>query len=182
MAPKKTFVEQLRARLSPIRGHPEEGSDVEQREFNPPLNHKDAMEFDKIVGTPLRKDKSSASGSTSATSTRITSNHQDDFILQQSAKQEQLKRLILLVSSLGSKVESVAEIVPKSSSSKRVKPPEIGPSQQEKGKAATRKFSFVRGVDGKEDGNDGNDNTDDEFGIKSGDDYVSHNLYRGLVA
>ncbi len=35
MAPKKSIADQLRARLSPSRGHPEEGVDDNQEEFNP---------------------------------------------------------------------------------------------------------------------------------------------------
>ena len=86
MAPKKSIADQLRARLSPSRGHPEEGVDDDQEEFNPPLNQQGASDFDVIVGNPSRKDKGSASGSASAASTRATPNPQDDFILQQSAQ------------------------------------------------------------------------------------------------
>ena len=105
MSPKKSIAEQLRARLSPTREHPGAGDDDELEEFNPPLNQQGAADFDKIVGTPARKEKIFASGSTSAASTRVTPNPQDDFILQQSAQQEQLRQLFLLVSSLSSKVE-----------------------------------------------------------------------------
>ena len=60
MAPKKSIADQLRARLSPSRGHPKEGGDFEQEDFNPPLNQQGASDFDKIVETPSRKDKGSA--------------------------------------------------------------------------------------------------------------------------
>jgi hypothetical protein len=101
MAPKKSIADQLRARLSPTHGHPEAGGDDVHEEFNPPLNQQGAADFDKIVGTPARKEKDSALGSASVASTRATSNPQDDFILQQSAKHEQLKQMFLLVNSLG---------------------------------------------------------------------------------
>ena len=86
MAPKKSIADQLRARLSPSRGHPGEGADDDQEEFNPPLNQHGVSDFDKIVETPSRKDEGSASGSASAASTRATPNPQDDFILQQRAQ------------------------------------------------------------------------------------------------
>ncbi len=72
MAPKKSIADQLRARLSPSRGHSEAGGDDEQEEFNPPLNQRGASEFDKIVGTQARKEKDTASGSASEASTRAT--------------------------------------------------------------------------------------------------------------
>ncbi len=148
MAPKKSIEDQLRARFSPSRGHPEEGVDDDQEEFNPPLNQQGASDFDVIVGNPLRTDKGSASCSASATSTWVTPNPQDDFILQQSVQQEQLKQLFLLVISLRSKIEAVAEVVAESNSNtKRIDPPESCPSQQEKGKAASRSFSFAKEVD-----------------------------------
>jgi hypothetical protein len=179
MAPKKSIADQLRARLSPSRGHPEEGVDDDQEEFNPPLNQQGASDFDVIVGNPSRKDKGSASGSASAASTRATPYPQDDFILQQSAQREQLKQLFLLVSSLGNKIEAVAEVVAESNSiNRRIEPPESGPSQQEKGKAASRSVSFAKEVDEKEDEND----DDEDRGTDSGDDYVSHGLYRDIIA
>ena len=103
MAPKKSIANQLRARLSPSHGHPEEDVDDDQKEFNPPLNQHGASDFDVIVGNTSRKDKGSASCSASAASTRPTLNPQDDFILQHSAQHEQLKQLCFLVSSVGSK-------------------------------------------------------------------------------
>jgi hypothetical protein len=115
MAPKKIIADQLRERLSHIRKHPKEGDDDEQDEFNPPLSPEGATEYDKIVGTPARKDKSYAACFASATSTRVTTNPHDDFILRQSAHHEQLKQFFLLVSALGSKIESVAEVVAESS-------------------------------------------------------------------
>ncbi len=179
MAPKKSIADHLRARLAPTRGHPEAGGDDEHEEFNPPLNQQGASDFDKIVGTPARKEKDSASGSALAASTRATPNPQDDFILQQSAQQEQLKQMFLLVSSLGSKIEAVAEVVAESgSSNRRVEPPHSGPSHQEKGKAASRSVSFAKEIDEKEDEND----DDEDRGIDSGDDYVSHGLYRDIIA
>ncbi len=72
MAPKKSIADLFRARLSPSRRHPEEGADGDHKEFKPPLNHQGVADFNKIVGTPARKDKGSASSSASATSTRAT--------------------------------------------------------------------------------------------------------------
>ncbi len=70
MAPKKTIAEQLRARLySHVRGDPEEDGADEQNDFESPLNKHGSTEFDTIVGTPPRKDKSSTSSSASITST-----------------------------------------------------------------------------------------------------------------
>jgi len=60
MAPKKSIAYQLSARLSPSRGHLEEGVDDDQDEFIPPLNQHGASDFDVIVGNPLRNDKGSA--------------------------------------------------------------------------------------------------------------------------
>ncbi len=74
MAPKKTFAEQLRARLSPVRRYPGKGGDDEQGDFEPPLDQQGSTKFDTIVGTPFRKNKNFASGSASATSTRVTIN------------------------------------------------------------------------------------------------------------
>ena len=51
MAPKKTIADQLRARLSPTRKHPEASGDDEHEGFNLPLNQQGATDFDKIVGT-----------------------------------------------------------------------------------------------------------------------------------
>ena len=80
---------------------------------------------------------------------------------------------------MGSKIEAVAEVVVESNiSSKRVEPPESGPSHQEKGKAAPRNVSFAKEVDEKEGENDDDENR----GIDSGDDYVSHGMYRGIIA
>ena len=56
MASKKCIADQLRARLSPSRGHPGEGVDDDQEEFKPPLNQDGASNFDVIVGNPSRKD------------------------------------------------------------------------------------------------------------------------------
>jgi len=129
MAPNKSIADQLRARLSPSRGHPEESVDDDQEKFNPPLNQRGASDFDVIVGNSSRNDKSSASGSASATSTRAIRNPQDNLILQQSAQQEQLKHLFLLVSSFGSKIEAVADVMAEyNNNSIRVEPPESGPS------------------------------------------------------
>ena len=131
MAPNKSIADKLRARLSPSRGHPEEGGDDEQEELSPPppLNQDGSSDFDKIVGTPARKDKGSTSSSASAASIRATTNPRDDCVLQHSLQQELLKRLFLLVSSSGSKIEAVAEVVAESSSiNRRVEPPESGPS------------------------------------------------------
>ena len=51
MAPNKSIADQLRARLLPSRGHPEEVGDDEQEEFNPHLYQLGASDLDKIVGT-----------------------------------------------------------------------------------------------------------------------------------
>jgi hypothetical protein len=103
---------------------------------------------------------------------------QDDFILQQSDQQEQQKHMFFLVSSLGSKIEAVAVVEAKSSSSsRRVDPPESGPSHEEKGKSATRSVSFAKEVDEK----DGEIDDDENRGIDSDDDYVSHRLYRDII-
>ena len=177
MAPKKSIAEQLRARLSPVRGDPEEGGDDDQDELDPPLNQQGAEDFDRIVGPPSGKGKRAASGSASAASTRIITDSREDFILQQSAQQEQLRQLFLLVSSLSSKIESVVEVV-ESSSSRPVEPPKSDPPQQEKGKAAARSVSFEKEVDDKEE----NEDDDDNFGEDGGDDYVSHSLYRDIIA
>ncbi len=74
MAPRKTIAEQLRARLPPVRGDPEESGDDEQGDFEHPLNQQGSTEFDTIVGTPSRKDECFASGSASVASTRVTVN------------------------------------------------------------------------------------------------------------
>ena len=74
MAPKKSIADQLRARLSPSRGHPEEGVDDDQEEFNPPLNQQRALDSDKNFGTRLVGTKDLPSCSTSAASTRATPN------------------------------------------------------------------------------------------------------------
>ncbi len=59
--------------------------------------------------------------------------------------------MFLLVSSLGSKTEAVAEVVADISRSMRlVEPPESDPSHQEKEKVAPRNVSFAKGVDEKE--------------------------------
>ena len=62
--------------------------------------------------------------------------------------------------------------------SRCVEPPQSGPSQQEKGKAAVRSVSFAKHVDEKEDEND----DDEDRGTDSGDDYVSHGLYSEIIA
>jgi len=81
---------------------------------------------------------------------------------------------------MGSKIEAVAEIVAESSiPSRRVEPPESGPSHQEKVKAAARIVLFARKVDEKEDESD---NNEDDHCIDSGDDCVSHSLYRDIIA
>jgi len=148
------------------------GRRIRRGRIHPPLNKHGASDFDKIVGTPTRKNKGSASDSASAASTRATTNPHDDCILQLSDHQEQLKQLFLLVSSLESKIEAVAQVVAESSSSiTRVEPPECGPSHHGKGKAAPRNVSFAKEVQEKKDENDENDNFDDDRGIGSGDDW-----------
>ncbi len=72
MAPKKTIAERLRARLSPTRGNSKEGGDDEHGKLDPQLNRHGSTDFDKIFGTPSRKETSSAFGSASAASTHVT--------------------------------------------------------------------------------------------------------------
>ena len=134
MAPKKTIEGQPRARLSLVRGDPEEACDDDQDELDPPLNQPGAEDFDRIVGPPSGKDKCAASGFASAASTRVNTNSREDFFLQQNAQQEQLKLLFLLVSSLSNKIESVVEVVENNSSSRPVEPPKSDPPRQEKRK------------------------------------------------
>ena len=87
--------------------------------------------------------------------------------------------MCLLVSSLGSKIEAVAEVVAESNKrNRRVEPPQSGPSHQEKGKAAARNVLFEKEIEEKESEND----DDEDRGIDSGDDYVSHGLYRDIIA
>ena len=171
MAPKKSIAEHLRTALTPARAEPEAGDDDDQEEFDPPLNQQGAVEFDRIVGTPAGRGKRSASSSASAAATQAITDSRVDFILQQSAPQEQLKQLFALVSNLSSKIESVVEVV-ESSSSRPVEPPKSDPPQQEKGKAVARNVSFGKEVDDKEE----NEDDDDNFGEDGGDDYVSHSL------
>jgi len=129
--------------------------------------------------TLARMDKGSASGSASEASTRATKNPQDDFIFQQRAQHEQLKQLFLLVSSLGSKIEAVAIVVAEgNSNNRRVEPSESSPSYQEKEKAAACNVSFANEVDEKK----GEIDDDADRGIDSGDDYISHGLYRDIIA
>ncbi len=87
----------------------------------------------------------------------------------------------MLVSSPGSKIESVEEVVAESSSSKRVEPLESGLSHQEKGKTAAHSVSFTREVDGKEGENEGYDEND-ELGTDNGNDYVSDSRYGDIIA
>jgi len=146
------------------------------------LNQQGATEFDKIVGIPTRKDKDPASRSASAASTRATINPRDDLIFKESDEQDQLKHLFLIARSLGSKIEAAAEVVAESSSSsRRVEQPESGPSHQEKEKAAPRSVSFAKEVGEKEGENNEDENNDDDRGIDSGDDYVSHGIYRDII-
>ena len=80
---------------------------------------------------------------------------------------------------MGNKIEAVAEVVAEGNSSiRRVEPAESGPSNQEKGKAAPRSVSFAKEVDEKEGEND----DDEDRGIDNGDDYVSHGMYRDIIA
>ncbi len=88
----------------------------------------------------------------------------------------------MLISSLGSKIESVAEIVAESSSSRRVEPLHSGPSHRERGKAAARSVLFALGADDKKEENDVKEENAGEVGSDGGDDYVSHNLYRDIIA
>ena len=80
---------------------------------------------------------------------------------------------------MGSKIEAVVKVVAESNSSnRRVEPPQSGPSHQEKGKAAARNVSFEKEVDERE----GEHDDDEDRGIDSGDDYVSHGLHRDIIA
>ena len=60
-----------------------------------------------------------------------------------------------------------------------VEPPKSDPPQQEKGKAAARSVSFKKEID---DRKEVNDDDDDNFSEDNRDDYVSHCLYRDIVA
>jgi hypothetical protein len=80
---------------------------------------------------------------------------------------------------LSSKIESVVEVVANSSSSRPVEPPKSDPPQQEQGKAAARSVSFEKEVD---DRKEENEDGDENFGEDGGDDYVSHGLYRDIIA
>jgi hypothetical protein len=115
-----------------------------------------------------------------ATSTRFTRNPQDDFILQQRAHQEQPKHLFQLIGALGSKIESAVEIVEKNSSSKSVEPLQSAPSRKEKKEAAARIATFQQGSEREEEASDTED--DPMLGTGIGDDYVSHALYRDIIA
>ena len=86
MALKKIMAEQLRARLSLVRGDPKEGGDEDQDKLDPPLNQQGAEDFDMIFGHPSGKEKCSASGFASATLTRIVIDSRNNFILQQHAQ------------------------------------------------------------------------------------------------
>jgi hypothetical protein len=89
--------------------------------------------------------------------------------------------MFLLVSSLGSKIETIKDVVAGSSSNiTRVELPQIGPSHQEKGKVVSCNVTFAKEVDEKEDDED--ENPEDDLGIYNGDNYVSHGLYRDIIA
>ena len=180
MAPKKSIAEHLRTALTPARAEPEAGDDDDQEEVDPPLNQQGAVGFDRIVGTPAGRGKRSASSSASAAATQAITDSRVDFILQQSAQQEQLKQLFALVSNLSSKIESVVEVVANSSSGRPVEQQSSGPSQQEKGKAAVRGISFAPVVDEQE--SEEEDADEDNFGSDSTDGYVPHGLYRDIIA
>ncbi len=88
----------------------------------------------------------------------------------------------MLVSSLGSKIETIADVVEGSSSNNtRVEPPQSGPSQQEKGKVVSRSVTFAKEVDEKESEDDEDENPEDDLGINSGDGYVSQGMYRDII-
>ncbi len=83
---------------------------------------------------------------------------------------------------MGSKIETIADVVAGSSSNiTRVEPPQSGPSQQEKEKVASRSVTFAQEVDEKESRDDEDESPEDDLGIDSGDGYVSHVLYRGII-
>jgi hypothetical protein len=180
MSPKTSIAEHLRTTLTPMRAEPEVGDDDDQEDFNPPLNQQGAIEFDRTVGSPAGRGNRSATSSASASSTRAITDSRDDFILQQSAQQEQLKQMFALVSNLSCKIESVVEVVAGSSSGKPDEQQSSGPSQQEKDKAAIRNISFAPMFDELEEEED--DGDIDDLGSDNVDGYVSHGLYRDIIA
>ncbi len=50
------------------------------------------------------------------------------------------------------------------------------------GKVASRNVTFAQEVDEKESGDDEDENPENDLGINSGDGYVSHGMYRDIIA
>ena len=179
MAPKKTA--EQRVRLTPPRDpeEKEEASSSDDEENRPPLNQAgNNPVFDRVVGPPSGKGKSTATSSDhDATGSSIS--ERDVFILDKQAQQEeQLRQLFSLVSSLGSEIRSVVKVVEQKSSDPCVDP-KSGPSQKRFGTAAPRSVSFDIAEDEEEE-NDIFDVDENEYG--SGDDFVPHGYYRDLIA
>ena len=179
MAPKKTA--EPRTRQSPARVPEEKESSDSDEEFVPSLNQLGAENptFDAVIGPPARRGKSPATASASEAPTGSSTSDRDNFILEKQAQQEeQLRQLFNLVSSLGSEIRSIVKVVGESSSEERVDH-KSGPTQKEKGKAASRSVSF----DIQEDDEDENDeNNDIEVRENLTDDFVSHGYYRDIIA
>ena len=75
----------------------------------------------------------------------------------------------------------MVKVVKESSSSGRVEPKQSVPSREEKGKAASRSVSFA--LDTEVDSDEEEEDVDEFDAIQSaGDDYVSHGLYREIIA
>ena len=189
MAPKKTIAEHLRARLSPARKDPEEGTSNEEESFAPPLNQQGATVnpvFDPVVGPPSGKDKLQASSSSDPHFRQPYVTSRDDEVLQRQAVQdEQLRQLFSIVSSLGSDVRTCISLVGANENKRINDTTESDPSQKGKGKAASRSVSFAEfQEDDREVQDDDDDNNDDDSDYEIGevDDYVSHLYYRDRLA
>ena len=188
MAPKKTIAEHLRARLSPARKDPEEGTSNEEEEFSPPLNQQGATNpvFDPVIGPPSGKEKLLASASSDPHFRQPYVTSRDDEVLERVAVQdEQLRQLFRIVSSLGSDVRSCIDIIGAKEIQRFDDATQSDPSQKGKGKAASRSVSFADlAEDDREvqDDDDDNNNDDDDDEIGEVDDYVSHLFYRERLA
>ena len=188
MAPKKTIAEHLRARLSPARKDPEEGTSNEEEKFSPPLNQQGATNpvFDPVIGPPSGKEKLLASASSDPHFRQPYVTSRDDEVLERVAVQdEQLRQLFRIVSSLGSDVRSCIDIIGAKEIQRVDDATKSDPSQKGKGKAASRSVSFADlAEDDREvqDDDDDNNNDDDDDEIGEVDDYVSHLFYRERLA
>jgi hypothetical protein len=180
MAPKKSIADHFHARLSPARKDPEEEHSNEEEELVPMLNQLGATNpvFDPIVGPPSGKKKCLASASSASPFFQSEAAPRDDRILERQAEQdEQLRNIFSLVSSLGSEVRSVIDLVGANENKRASDATESDPSRKGKGKAAPRNVSFANLIeDDREvhDDDDNNNNDDDDNEIGEVDDYVSH--------